>query len=344
MRLRQERAFGALCALILACVLLFGFVESASSTTVRGQAAPALPYAAVASGPAAFASEAQIVRAVRDGLATSVLPANAQPTIQQLAAREEYGNSEAVGCPGLPIGVGTLSLAACTFGDRTASRVMVLEGDSRAQMWFDSVDTIATAEHYRLVFLAKGGCPSAVATLSIFDGKVENAPWPACSEWHRFVVQAMREVHPEVVITTSQPHLYLTGSTTAAPPSTVEADFLAFYRQVPKSARLVVIGNFPEPITGNPSLCLSRQPPDIQTCTWKPTREIDAVNAAVRAAAATAHARFIDEGKWLCVAGRCPAVIDDLIPYTIDGYHLDRPYAEALTGVLWQKLTPVLQP
>lgn len=335
---------GALCAAILLGVLLFGCVTSASSKVIQGGAAPELPYASTAAAPDRFASGARISQAVARGLATRALPSNATPSIKQLAARVEYGNSEAVGCPGLPIGIGTVAVSRCVFGDRSASRVMVLEGDSRAQMWFDTVDAIAQATHYRMVFLAKGGCPSAEATLSIFDGKVENAPWPQCSQWHRFVLQTIRALHPAVVITTSQPHLYLTGTTQEAPPSLVKADFLAFFRQIPASARLVVLGNFPEPLAGNPTLCLSRQPADIRSCTWRPTRAIEAANAAVRAAANAAHATFVDQSQWLCLAGRCPAVIDNVIPYTIDGYHLDRPYAEALTGVLWQQLAPVLQP
>lgn len=343
MRERGERLFGALCAVVLLGVVVFGCVASASPGTVRGGPAAVLPQAASATAPVQFASAALIARSVLDGLTRTALPSNAVPTIAQLAARMEYGNSEAAGCPGLPIGIGTLSVAACTFGDRRATRVMVLEGDSRAQMWFDAVDTIATAMHYRLVFMAKGGCPSAVATLSIFDGKVEPAPWPACTQWHRFVAGAIARLHPAVVITTSQPHLYLSGTTTEAPPATVRADFLAFYREIPATARLVVLGGFPEPLAGNPTLCLSRQPPDIRSCTWRPTPEIDAVNAAVRAAAVDAHALYVDQGSWLCADGSCPPVIGNIVPYTIDGYHLDRPYAEALTGVLWDALMPVLR-
>jgi hypothetical protein len=339
---RRERLFGALCAAVLASVLLFGGVTSASTGVIRAGAAAVLPYPLTATTPAAYASEARIEAAVREGLAARALSSNATPTIAQLAARVEYGNSEAVGCPGLPIGFGTFPVTSCVFGDTGSHQVMVLEGDSRAQMWFDAVDAIAKATHHQLVFLAKGGCPSAMASISIDDGTMGRGSWPQCDQWHRFVLRTLAALHPDVVITTSQPSLALTGTTTAAPPATAEADFLAFYRAVPASAHLVVLGGFPEPILGNPTLCLSRGPADIRSCTWVIPPRVTALNEAVRAAARAAHALYIDQSRWLCFEGRCPAVIEGMIPYTIDGYHLDRPYSVALTGVLWTDLLPVL--
>jgi hypothetical protein len=327
----------------LLTVVLFGCFASASVGHPSGAPGPTF---AVPSGPltpAKFASAAQVVAAVEAGLRQKTMASNVEPGMKWLAARQEYGNNEAVGCQGARTYVSALSVGSCSFGDVSSSKVMVLEGDSRAQMWFDTIKMIATETHYKLVFLAKPGCPSAIGSFRLNDGRVETAPWPACTAWHNFVIQTIKTLAPRVVITASQLDLYLTGLTAPASVPTTKADFAAFYRRIPSSAKLVVLGDFSEPVALNPTLCLSTSPSNIQTCTWTIPPDIAAGNAAVRAAARAAHALFIDEKPWLCAGSKCPPVINNVIPYTIDGYHLDRVYAKYLTGVLWTALAPVLK-
>lgn len=276
------------------------------------------------------------------GLGVTRLAPDTQPSLDSLAQHTVYGNNEATGCTGTTTYQASLPVDRCTFGAATSSKVMILEGDSRAQMWFDAINDIAKATGYRLVFLTKGGCPSAVGSFRLNDGRFENAPWPACNEWHRFVIDTIRALHPKVVITASQLTLWPAGTTSPASSGQAAADFSAFYRQMSGPWRLVVIGGFSEPLAANPTLCLSQYPSDVKRCIWHVPQWVDTANAAVRSAALSSGALYIDERTWLCAADRCPAVVAGIIPYTIDGYHIDSFYAKYLTGVLWSQLAPVI--
>ena len=65
---------------------------------------------------------------------------------------------------------------------------------------------------------------------------------------------------------------------------------------------------------------------------------LDINNQAVQAAARTDGAGFINQTQWLC-GSTCPAVIDNIVPYTIVGYRIDNTYSLHLTGVLWAALS-----
>ena len=45
----------------------------------------------------------------------------------------------------------------CLFGDPHGSRSMVLYGDSHSGMWFQTIDDVATAAHWKLWYLGEGG-------------------------------------------------------------------------------------------------------------------------------------------------------------------------------------------
>ena len=51
------------------------------------------------------------------------------------------------------------SVPPCLFGDPHGTHTMVVVGDSHAQMWFYTINAIATKSHWRLWFLAKSACP-----------------------------------------------------------------------------------------------------------------------------------------------------------------------------------------
>jgi hypothetical protein len=339
---RPDRVFGSVCSVILVALLAYSCAVSPSRGVATGAPPPSsLP----TKGPlrlSEFATSPQVKTAVLAGLGVTRLAADTQPSLYRLAQRQEYGNNEATGCTGTTTYQASLPVDRCTFGVTTSSQVMVLEGDSRAQMWFDTINAIAKATGYRLVFLTKGGCPSAVGNFRLNDGKYENAPWPACTEWHQFVIDTIRALHPRVVVTASQLKLYPAGRTSPASSGEAAADFSAFYRHITGPWRLVVIAGFPEPLDLNPTLCLSRHTADVKRCTWHVPQWVDAANAAVRSAALSSGAFYVDQRPWLCAADRCPAVVGGIIPYTIDGYHIDRVYAKYLTGVLWSQLAPVI--
>jgi hypothetical protein len=206
-------------------------------------------------------------------------------------------------------------------------------------MWFNAINAIAVTSKYRLVFLAKSGCPVPLADYETNnDGNLTNAPWTACSDWHKFVLATIKSLAPRLVIVSSSAEMDLAAPAHVASAAEETADTLAFLRRLPSSAKVVVLGGFPQPgATVSPTLCLSRNSGDIAKCAYEPSPFVRQINAAFRQAAREAHVGYVNQEPWLCGAV-CPAVIADIIPYTIDGYHIDSIYAQYLTGVLWSSL------
>lgn len=331
-RLRSARKLGLLLAIapLAGCGLISGSSASGGQPTSTAPAAIKLSQ---------FATLRQVKLAVRAAENITTPPSGVEPSLQVLANYGDFGDTDSYTCPGVAVNMSSVDVNDCIFGDVNAARTMVLVGDSRAQMWFNVIDAIATASKYRLVFLAKSGCPVPLATYETNnDGTLTNAPWTACSGWHKFIIATIRSLHPRLVIVSSAAALDLAAPAHVASAAEETADTLAFLRRLPASAKVVVLGGFPQPgATVSPTLCLSRNSSDIAKCSYEPSPYVRQINSALRKAAREDHADYINQEPWLC--GKvCPAVIADIIPYTIDGFHIDNTYAQYLTGVLWSSL------
>jgi SGNH domain-containing protein len=334
------RGLGWMVAIALAMVPLAGCgIISGSNAAggASGQQAMSTPPAAIRLSQ--FATLRQVELAVGRAERITAPPSGVEPSLQVLANYGDFGDSGSSSCPGVTVNMSSVDVRDCIFGDVNATQTMVLTGDSRAQMWFDAIDAIAAASKYRLVFLAKSGCPVPLATYEINnDGTLTNAPWAACSSWHEFVIATIKSLAPRLVIVSSSAEMDLAAPAHVASASEETADTLAFLHRIQLSAKVVVLGGFPQPgATVSPTLCISRNPGDVAKCAYEPSPFIREINSAFRQAAREAHVGYINQEPWLCQKV-CPAVIANVIPYTIDGYHIDNTYAQYLTGVLWSSL------
>jgi hypothetical protein len=293
-----------------------------------------------------YATLAQVHTAIVTAENLGSPPAHVTPAISALAAEDDWGGDLQAqsGCPSLGTGASSFKLARCAFGDKKSKTVVALVGDSRAQMWLDAFNTLGLAEHFKLVLIAKSGCPAPLGTYETNnDGTVSEAPWTACTSFHTFLISSLAALHPKVVVVSSNFELDLADPAHVATPAQITADTTSFLKLLPPSSKTVVLGGFPQPAyTSNPTLCLSKGPQRISTCNFVPSSTVVAQNAAAQFAAAASGAAFINQTPWFC-ASTCPAIVDSMIPYTIDGYHADKTYLNYLTGVLWSSLKPFVQ-
>jgi hypothetical protein len=297
------------------------------------------PVPRIAAYPSLSQVTSQILAAEKSGKA----PRSVQPSISTLANGGDFGMQEAGPCAAPGTNASSVSVANCTFGDKSAKETLVVTGDSRAQMWLDAFETLATGAHLKLVFLAKEGCPAPLATYRINnDGTFSDSAWTACTKWHSFVIKTINALRPQVVVVASEESLALADPVHYALPAEEEQDMLAFLKALPAASKTVVLGDFPEPgSASSPTLCLSKGPRSLLSCSFTPSKDVDLNNGAAQSAATADGAGFIDETPWLC-ASTCPALIDGIIPYTIDGYHIDNTYTLHLIGVLWAALNPYI--
>jgi hypothetical protein len=289
-----------------------------------------------------YANTRAVEAAVKQAESLKTAPRDAVSQLEALAKYEDFGDQLASAtCPGPSTFLGSEDVDRCSFGDLAAKRTLVLTGDSRAQMWFDTIDSIATANHLKLVLLAKSGCPSALGTYKVNNnGPLEPRPWQACAAWQKFVSSTIRALKPQLIIVSSSEQLQFT--TGLASPQQETAAYDGFFRTIHAPAKLAVLGGFPTPGPAEPTLCLSKGPKVISSCAFQESAATIAENGAIQRAAQSAGAAYINQTPWLC-AKLCPALIAGIIPYTIDGYHIDDTYTHYLTGVLWAALEPELR-
>ncbi|CAL9505352.1 hypothetical protein SUDANB145_03506 [Streptomyces sp. enrichment culture] len=263
-----------------------------------------------------------------------VLPGNLSPALPEVKT-----NRSAVYRDGCHVDHGTTRATPCFYGDRTASRTVVLFGDSHAAQWFPALDRLATARGWRLVSLTKASCKAAEVTI-VRRGE----PYTACDTWRADAVARIGALRPDLVVVSSsdagdpvRPAADLAGQWT-----TGHAD--TFRRLGASGARVVALLDTPWP-QGDPVDCAAANSGQLHACAARlPDAVRDPVrHTAVRTAADATGVPVVDPAPWLCAArtGVCPVIVADTSVYRDDS-HLSEAYAEALTPVLGGALDRLL--
>ena len=68
----------------------------------------------------------------------------------------------------------------CIYGDRHATKTVVLIGDSHVAQWFPAFDVAARSAHVKLLYLTKSSCPGETVSVRVWQG---NAYYRACDTW-----------------------------------------------------------------------------------------------------------------------------------------------------------------
>ncbi|MGW2279398.1 acyltransferase family protein [Streptomyces sp. NPDC001770] len=312
--------------------LLLGAGLSAGITALALTAAAVPP--TIETGPPAPALAAELTGATDPGtrltrlLATAPaeLPSNLAPTLAGVRSARS-----AVYRDGCQAGYEGTDVPPCVYGDGTASRTVVLFGDSHAAQWFPALERVATEHHWRLVSLTKASCKAAEVTI-VTGGK----PYTACDTWRDKAIERINSLRPDLVVV---------SSSDAGDPVHPAADglgqwtdgFEAVYRRLATpGTRVAALLDTPWPL-GDPVDCAANNSTRLHACaatvgaaTHDPTRR-----AAVRAAATATGAALVDPRPWICDthAHRCPVVVGNVSVYRDDS-HLADGYAAALAPVL----------
>ena len=83
---------------------------------------------------------------------------------------------------------------------------MVLYGDSHALMWFEAFDAIAKQAEWRLVVLGKDWCHVSLVPRTNPTGfGSPGGRYTQCDAWHRFAMQRINELDPDLLVVTEEP-------------------------------------------------------------------------------------------------------------------------------------------
>lgn len=267
----------------------------------------------------------QLAQAVQTAPSITSLPAGLDPTLA--GVKSDWGGPPSQCWPALD----QTAIPSCEFGDPRGSYTVALYGDSHAAMWFDVINFIAAANHWRLLYLGKGDCPASDLPYSNPAGFGKpGGPYTQCREWNSFAMARMRQVRPDVVIVTQFPEPG--PGPRAYTPAEWQRGLASTIHQLPVPPnRVIVLGNIPMHTGAGPQ-CLSLHVNDVQACSGPPDAYVAARNGAERRASAAAGARYIDTVPWFCTA-ICSDVVGRYQPYWDVG-HVTRSYTAALFYVL----------
>jgi peptidoglycan/LPS O-acetylase OafA/YrhL len=254
------------------------------------------------------------------------LPIDLTPDLVQ--APQDYG---AVRGPCNP-GVTQLSVPSCVFGDPNGKKTMVLYGDSHAQMWFQAMNNIAIAAHWRLVILGKGYCMANHYPPRSQLG--DNAVIELCQTWQSFAYKRIRQLKPNLVV--------ITQEVQTAPdrrPYTAAQWQQALERTIHRlsspQTKFIVLGNIPK-LKFSPPDCLAQHPSAIQICSTHRPLYPSAYEQAELHGVTAMGGRYISVTPWFC-STRCTSVVGHYELY-LNELHVTQTYTLFLQNVLAQQL------
>ncbi len=140
-------------------------------------------------------SDAQVLGAVKAAQNLQTLPTSVQPGLTVT------NDGAGVGAGKCPNTTGVMASQGCAYGDLTSKKLMVVYGDSHAAMWAEALQIIAKRTGWKLVVFSLSGCPAP--DLSLISAQT-NGQNTQCQQFHTLAVQAIKKLHPSLLVVTSE--------------------------------------------------------------------------------------------------------------------------------------------
>jgi hypothetical protein len=242
--------------------------------------------------------------------------------------------------PACALDTDALHTNVCTFSDGPPTRTVALVGDSHAQMYRGTVETIAKQFGWRVVEIFKGGCTATHARTLGFNGDVwDAAKTDDCRQWTDRVDAALGRLEPDVVFTS--------GFVSAMrydddPARSVEVGAHGFADAwtgwAHAGMKVVVLHDIPPTGGVNMLDCLAMNQQNAPACS-RP--RADAVRPdAQTVGAGLVHSdrfQFVDFTDHFCDQQRCYAAVGGAIVY-YDFDHLTGQFARTLAPFLLESI------
>ena len=250
--------------------------------------------------------------------------------------RPAWGAADLGGCDysGLPE-----PMPLCVGGDPDGDRTLVLLGDSHMQHWIPALEPLAKRHGYRAYFFVYPACTPALVTPW---SPYKDAPYENCVRFHAWSQEQVERLRPDVVLmSTDEQPSYLDADGTrvrgdrgvAALIGEGMAARIAALR--PLAGRVVVLGDPPR-LSVDPETALD--PRDTLADGLAPPNERSVtVRRAVREAAHSAGAEYVETAQWFCAWGVCPVVVGNHVTHRDRG-HLTLAYSASLSRPLGARL------
>lgn len=231
----------------------------------------------------------------------------------------------------------SVDVPECLGGDQSASRLIVVYGDSHASMWMSAIDSIAKKTGYKVRLFAKLACP--VVRESVWSFQL-NKPFNECTQWQEKAITQIQNLKPNVLIVTDQ----WKPAVVDGKRSDYDTPFL-WQREFPKAlqelsgmtGKLIIIGNNPS-LSQDPVTCISKPRTSLPLCSsGRAQADNAAINKIERDATLAIKATYIDTVNWACTQSLCPVVIAGKIAY-FDQWHFSESFVQYIRPLLEKSL------
>jgi hypothetical protein len=295
------------------------------SVTISLSLASLVPSLASASSPSPGTTQ-QVASLVQSSTSIKSLPNPSLPPLP-LATRDSVGSMYPAA------NKACLTVRQCVFGVGASSQVIVLYGDSHAEMWLPALVPYARANSMRIVLIWHPGCPVVQLRTS----------WPVCSSFRSSAVTMIRSLHPRLVLLADK------NSNVVGPGGVIftnaqwQAGLVTTIKQIQSATTRVAVVEDVTVFNALVPNCLAAYPADVQRCSVAfPNPKYTEHISAESAAASAAGAGYVSTRPWLC-AKRCSPVIGPMI-VDFDADHVTATYAVYLSQVWSLRLAKLLQP
>jgi peptidoglycan/LPS O-acetylase OafA/YrhL len=320
-------AAAVIVVIVASSVTVPGGRSAATSTLVPVRAKDVA--ASLANPPDPVVETAALRSALSQAAQQNTLPDAVTPSLPR--ASSDYPNSG--GCE-LDDLATTPKLPCDSFGDPEGTKLVVLLGDSHAGMWLGAMKAIAVANHWRLAFFAKSGCP--LGAYPDYVNPSLKRTYTECNTWRTAVIAHVVALHPALVVVGSQARP-IAAAEPAGLQSSIEAleasgSKVAFLADTPSPA---AIGSVPD--------CLSEHPKNLDRCDLSRATAVSSLagRQAEIDGARRAGAVVVDPTSWFCATTVCPAVVQGVVVYEDDS-HITNTYAMLRAPDLAYPLTTAL--
>lgn len=297
-------------------------------------AAPVSPGSTMATYDAAVQNLfGQVQAAVAASVDLEAVPSNLNPPLTDQTAQQMGILTD--GCLRvLPFDSGH---PECAAGDTASKTTVALLGDSRAAMFNPAFQQIADQRHWRLLMMAKAGCPITELPYSKhFNGLAEG--FQRCAQWRGDILARLRVERPQLIVVSTARAYDATGAHTMVPGLDIYdqawlSSLTHLVQQLRETgAKVLVLGPTPDPPAPVP-LCLSGHLEDATACAAKWGGKHEPGIVAETAATQAGGGQYSDITDLFCSANRCPAIVGNTMVY-FDAGHFTREYAQFLAPAL----------
>jgi peptidoglycan/LPS O-acetylase OafA/YrhL len=234
----------------------------------------------------------------------------------------------------------------CLLGDRGATTVVALLGDSHAEHWLGGLDRAGRERGWRIDAMVKGGCPVADLTgLATSRG----ARWyRECSRYREAMLQRIIAMRPAAVVLSSWDHYIPRDGRPddwQLSPAVWQRGLRVTYERLTTAGiRTIVLRDVPHTDFDVPE-CLSRRAarlPLARACTYDRVASLSPLAVAAQDAAARGlPVRLIDMNDQLCDTPSCEVVRNGAIIFTDDN-HLTASFSRSIAPVLGQRIAAAM--